>query len=340
MTRVERASHRGVEGLAIEDDHLQCVILPSIGGKMTSLRLKESGHEFMWQDPEGPVKLPSYGAFLPDYDIGGFQECFPTINEVFYPEHPWRGVVVPDHGEVWALPWNYERVEDGLHLWVHSVRFAYRLNKWVTMRAGGRLDLRYELTSLAPFNFRCLWSAHPALALRPGMMMMLPEGTRVRTEFSEHGRLGEMGQLHDWPVTRDAEGQQVDLSIIQGIEACTHDKLNTVGLTEGWCGAHDPQTGEYLAYTFSLKEIPYVGVWLIQGGWAPEGQPYLVGGFEPCTGYPGPLDSAMAWGACMTLPGRGKLGWSLEIHLGCENDQAVLISMLSEAADARAIRPR
>ena len=165
--------------------------------------------------------------------------------------------------------------------------------------------------------------------------MLLPEGTRLRTEFSEHGQLGEMGQLHDWPVTRTTKGQQVNLSIIRGIEAVTHDKLNTVGLSAGWCTAHDPQTGEYLAYTFSLQDIPYVGVWLIQGGWAPEGEPYLVGGFEPCTGYPGSLDSAMNGGDCMTLPGKGKLEWSLEIHVGCESDQAMLISMLSEAATAK-----
>ena len=333
MTHVGVAYHRGTEGLAIEDSELRCVILPSLGGKMTSLRLKATNREFMWQDPGGAVRVPPYGAQLPEYDIGGYQECFPTINEVFYPEYPWRGTVVPDHGEVWALPWDHEILGNGVHLWVHSVRFAYRLDKWVTTRGGGSLDLRYELTSLAPFDFRCLWSAHPALAMRPGMRMLLPTATRVRTEFSDHGRLGEMGKLHDWPVTRDAEGTQVDLSVVRSVEANTHDKLNTAGLTEGWCAVHDPETEEYLAYSFSLEEIPYVGVWLIQGGWPLEGEPYLVGGFEPCTGYPGPLDSAMAWGACSTLPGRGKLKWTLTMQIGRE-DEADLVVRLSKGTRA------
>ena len=332
MVRVRTAGHRGVEGLAIEDEYLSCVVLPSLGGKMTSLQLKPTGREFMWQDPAGPLRIPPYGAPLPEYDIGGFQECFPTINEVFYPEYPWRGIVVPDHGEVWALPWDCEEARDGVHLWVHSVRFAYRLDKWITSLGDGRLDFRYKLTSYAPHDFRCLWSAHPALNLRPGTKLLLPEGTRLRNEFSEGGRLGEMGQLHDWPITRDSDGKTVDLSVVQSIEARTHDKLNTVGLTQGWCAALDPDTGEYLAYCFSLDEIPYVGFWLIQGGWPLTGQPYLVGGFEPCTGYPGPLDSAMAWGACMTLPARGTLRWSIMVKVGSHESETSLIEAMSKTA--------
>lgn len=118
-------------------------------------------------------------------------------------------------------PWDCEALAEGVHLWVHSVRFAYRLDKWVTTLGGGRLSFRYRLTSLVPFDFKCFWSAHPALALRPGMRMLLPPRTRVRTEFSEHGRLGEMGALHEWPLTRDVEGNLVDLSLVQSVEART-----------------------------------------------------------------------------------------------------------------------
>ena len=306
MARLGSTVFRGIEGIAVEDERLRAVVLPSIGGKMTSLQDKVNGREWLWQDPAAALRVPPYGAPLPEYDIGGFQECFPTINEVFYPEYPWRGIVVPDHGEVWALPWQVETLDDGLHLWVHSVRFAYRLDKWLHLQGDGKLTIQYELTSLAPSDFKYLWSAHPALNLQPGMKMLLPPGTRLHAEFSDHGRLGEMGALHDWPMTTDSGGKSVDLSVIQTKAARTHDKLNTVGLAAGWCAIYDPPSKDYLAYTFSLAEIPYAGFWLIQGGWPLQGEPYLVGGFEPCTGYPGPLDSAIAWGGHSVLPARGR----------------------------------
>ena len=234
MAKATTTPFRGIQGLSIEDECLQAVILPTIGGKMTSLKCKASGREWLWQDPGDLLRFPPYGAPLPDYDIGGFQECFPTVNEVYYPSSPWRGVVVPDHGEVWALPWEAESTDDGLHLWVYSVRFAYRLDKWLHFSDDGRLTIRYELRSLAPFDFKYLWSAHPALNLQPGMKLLLPPGTRLRSEFSDHGRLGEMGALHEWPATTDAAGNAVDLSLVQTKAAHTHDKLNTAGLTAGW----------------------------------------------------------------------------------------------------------
>ena len=43
-----------------------------------------------------------------DYDASGFDECFPTIGACAYPEAPWQGVIAPDHGELWTLPWAWQ----------------------------------------------------------------------------------------------------------------------------------------------------------------------------------------------------------------------------------------
>ena len=58
MTRAGPTSYRGVAGLEIEDGTLRAVVLPSIGGKMSSLRLKSTGREFMWQDPGKRLRIP------------------------------------------------------------------------------------------------------------------------------------------------------------------------------------------------------------------------------------------------------------------------------------------
>ena len=61
--------------------------------------------------------------------MSGFDEVFPSIESCYYPVEPWEGVKVPDHGEVWSLPWRYEVHEDSVDLSVHGVRFPYRLQK-------------------------------------------------------------------------------------------------------------------------------------------------------------------------------------------------------------------
>ncbi len=55
-----------------------------------------------------PIAAPAMPTSIGDYDIGGFDECLPTISACLYPEPPFAGVMMPDHGEVWALPWKYE----------------------------------------------------------------------------------------------------------------------------------------------------------------------------------------------------------------------------------------
>jgi hypothetical protein len=304
---------------------VEVAILPDVGGKMVSLR-SPTGREWLWQTPRRPYRTPEYGGAFEAYDIGGFDECFPGIGQGPYPLSPWEGITVPDHGEVWALPWDTAVEGETLVMSVHGVRFPYRLEKRITLTPSERaaaaavVQLSYRLENLSPFPLRYLWSAHPLFAAHPGMRVELPAGVGARVDWSKGGRLGDLGTRHDWPHTRDSKGGAVSLDVLPQTGAGTADKLYTdrlpAGAGESTCALVDPGSGEYVAFRFDPSEVPYVGVWLNMDGWPLEGETCFNVALEPCTGYPDRLDLAIARDEAATLEPRAVNTWSVRLEVG------------------------
>jgi galactose mutarotase-like enzyme len=309
----------GLEGLVLEDDLYKLLILPQLGSKMASLVCKETGREVMWLNPDRPYRQPNYGDMYENYDVSGFDECFPGIAEGPYPQHPWKGITVPDHGELWTIPWDWEFSNGALHLWCSGLRFPYRFDKWLS-RSGQSIHIRYRVTNPAPYEFKCFWAAHPIFAVRPNMRILLPDGIRVRVDWSKNSRLGPLCTEHPWPITTDASGEQADLSTILSDQAGFADKVYTTQLPEGWCALHDPENGDFVSFSFSPDEIPYVGVWINQGGWPLEGKACFNVALEPCTGYPDRLDIAVIRNECTSIPAGETLEWSVNLQAGRSDD--------------------
>lgn len=117
----------------MESEALKATILPRWGSKLASLIYKPLGGELLWQNPAKAYRASSYAD---PYELGeasGFDEMFPTISRCFYEREPWAGVEMPDHGEVWSLPWAYQLEGEHLLLWVEGVRFPYRIEKTIGM---------------------------------------------------------------------------------------------------------------------------------------------------------------------------------------------------------------
>jgi hypothetical protein len=169
------------------------------------------------------------------------------------------------------------------------------------------LGTPYKVTNHAPYPLKCLWSAHPLFDVRPNTRIVLPQGVRVRIAWSKDSRLGPLCAEHDWPVTKDAHGREVDLSVVASGELGFADKIFTTKLTEGWCALHDPKNGDFAAFAFSPEQVPYVGVWINQGGWPLEGETCFNVALEPCTGYPDQLDIALLRNEVTSVPAKGTL---------------------------------
>jgi galactose mutarotase-like enzyme len=326
---LEHLKVNGLEALALSEHDLQVVVVPDLGAKLCSLRWH--GQELLAQNPRKALKAARYAAPYAEFDASGFDECLPSIGRCRYPEYPWQNVQVPDHGEVWSIPWSWEMQAEVLHLWCGGVRFPYDFHKWLVVPAPGSLRLSYALVNRAPFPFKFIWSAHPLFALRPGMRIYLPSGVRVRVDWSKDERLGISLHEHAWPHTTDSHGQEVDLSLILPPEAKRVDKLYTTRLSEGWCAVHDPETGRYAAFLFSTDTTPYVGLSINLGGWPVDEAGYYNLGLEPCNGYPDRLDLAIERGDyAVALLGQS-LKWSVDLRVGECADMAAEVGRLRTA---------
>lgn len=313
---VQAGEHEGLRALIAQDDDLRLVVLPDLGAKVISLVYRPTEREYLWRHPRRPLRLSAYGAPYEAADISGWDECFPTIGAGLYPAAPWAGVALPDHGELWALPWEHEHIAGQLRMWVHSVRFAYTFERTFTFRPGALLDIAYRVTNPTPYPLHALWSMHPFLRVSPEARTLLPEAVSVRVERTKGGRLGHFLTEHPWPLTTDADGHAIDLSLQGSPDPRWMEKLFTTRLTEGWAGMHDPVDDHYLRFTFDPGAVPFVGLAQMRGGWPENDAASISLILEPCSGWPDRLDIAIRRGECVTLLPKSELAWTVTLRLG------------------------
>jgi hypothetical protein len=323
---IDAFTENGLLALRLSAHDLNVLVLPGLGAKIASLQWQ--GVERLAKNPRKPLRPARYAAPYAEFDASGFDECLPTIGACRYPEAPWQGVDAPDHGEIWSIPWSWRAQPDALHLSCHSPRFAYDFHKSLSTPAPGCLRLNYALVNHASSPFKFIWSSHPLLALRPGWRICLPDGIRVRVDWSRDERLGRLLDEHPWPHTVDRDGRPVDLSLILPEDAGLVDKLYTTRLTEGWCALYDPETGEYTAFIFSLETIPYVGLSINLGGWPVDEPGYYNLGLEPCRGFPDRLDHALERGDYLTARPGERLAWQMDLCVGITPDLRAEIERL------------
>ncbi len=154
----------GEPAIALHSDDIEVVVLPRRGAKIASLRHASSGREWLEQ-PAGELgPPPGYGSAFTDAGMFGWDEMLPTITGSAYPDGEYQGAPLPDHGEVWRLPWK-TRVAGEAFVWSTSGRvLPYEVTR--TMRTvGARLQLEYELAATGTTPLWLLWAAHPQFAV-------------------------------------------------------------------------------------------------------------------------------------------------------------------------------
>lgn len=287
----------GAPALILTGQTVQATVVPTWGGKIASLIHLPTKREWLWHNPSLRTRQPVYDAsFVAEFDSGGWDECFPAVSKGPYPVSPWQGVPIPDHGELWGLPWVTEIAEDDeIHLSVSGVRFPMDFQRTISFEADA-LVITYNLFNPTPFPFPFLWSAHPLIAVKPGMRLLVP-GNPDMTQFGTGARVQPPAILPD-PAERLAV------------------KCFGRSPSEGWVAVRDG-TSE-LRITFDPEEVPHLGLWINAGGWSgvPGAPPYYNLGLEPCIGASDDLADAIDKQRPYGLLKPGEyLEWSLHVHL-------------------------
>ncbi|MGD9028338.1 MAG: hypothetical protein PVG25_00825, partial [Anaerolineae bacterium] len=280
---------RGLPALRLVDDAVRLTVIPAWGGKVAELFDRRRQREWLFENPALPYRLPEYDtSYVRDFDVGGFDECFPTVGACRYPASPWKGTPLPDHGEVWSIPWRVQKEGATLHLSAHGVRLPYRLEKSIRLIGQGRIRVDYRATNLTPFPMPFLWSSHPLFAIRPGMRLDLP--VDEMTIYSPRSAPECRGATIAWPYLDNQ-----DLSHVPEPGAGVAVKLFSPPLAQGWAELCDPADGASLRFDFDPHLVTHLGLWINYSGWAgvPEANPYFNLGLEPCIGAPDTLDTAV-----------------------------------------------
>jgi galactose mutarotase-like enzyme len=284
------------------------------GARMVSLRDKRLNHEFLFQQSSPKYVRGEYGGLLSPEQAAGYDDMFPTISECFYEDHPWKGVHMPDHGEVWSLDWAVRKEGQALSFTAAGVRLPYRLTRTITLPSANQLRMDYVLENLSDFEMFYLWSAHPLLRAEPACRIVLPEECRQgRTAMSLSGRLGTYGDDFNWPIWTDSKGKSHDLSLLRGHQAQDAEKYFFRNkLIHGWCRFQYPSNGAGLNISFPPDELPYLAIVVAEN--AP-GDPRSLILLEPCSAPFDRIDLSKLYTKNSKVAARGVRKWFVTFSL-------------------------
>lgn len=306
--RIYETTYKNVEAIAIESNRLVVTMIPSSGSKLQSIYDKMLQKEYLIQSPSKEFVRSAYASNFAEGDVSGFDEIFPSIESCFYPLEPWEGVSVPDHGEVWSLPWQYNVLNNSIVLRVHGVRFPYRLEKKIEFLREQCFRITYKAENLSDFDFPFIWTPHMLLQCEADSVIVLPDSVKnVISTCSVDNKLGKFGTMHTWPITRINE-EAYDISQVYPKYPGKCEKYYAMGnVLEGWCALHNKGTGSCVGLSYPIDKVPYLGIWegIMNGR--------FVTALEPCTGDLDSLDTAVQWNRVSVIKAKSHIEWYLNI---------------------------
>ncbi len=262
---VKNGFYKDVPAVILSNGVLEAVLLPENGGKMASLKDLRNGREFLLQTDNKVYKPQPYDGDYTQGECSGFDDMFPTIDPVPYPDFPWKGVVMPDHGEVCALRWKCEEMADGLAMRVDGVRFPYYFFKKITFSAENRLRIVYTAENKSAYPFEYIFASHLMLNVEDGGEILLPGADAATWGFSRFPADADYGDKFHWPNAVVA-GKTIPLNKTPkfDLEGNNYKFFLDEPLKAGWCGYRYSDNSVFKLH-FSPEELPAFCVWVNEG---------------------------------------------------------------------------
>jgi len=280
--------------MTLKNDVVELTIIPSFGARVTSLKDRRTGREWLVTGPS--VGDSSDEAVFLSEEAIGWDECFPTVAPC---KVNGEATLLRDHGDLWARPWSIQSQSDG-HIDCLYETKEYSFSRSLTL-IGNEVKAEYELKNLGEEEIPYLYSQHMLLATNPGEIIQL----------SGIDNLKDGDVPFAWP---DQENGHRNDKVL-GFEAGVADK--TYGLANGEASAGVYSDAGSLSINWSASELPYFGMWRCFGGW-PEGKPVHQLALEPTTAPAHDLESAKKLNLAATLAAGATTHWATTIKLFAE----------------------
>jgi galactose mutarotase-like enzyme len=307
-----------IENVVIQAGECVLTLIPALGGKLSSLRV--GPHELL-QAPLHPYAHRTRTMGFDEGDASGWDECLPSVGKCEV-DTPGGKAHVPDHGDLWLLPWEVvSAAPDSATMRVSCFSLPLELTRTLILSEtakGFRLSIVYTVVNSGAYSVPWSWVSHPLFVSEAGDRIQLPASvTSVRVEGSGGNRVGVNGDTLQWPVARLPDGSQDDLSVAKSADTGFGDKLFTGKLesaSDGWCALERPSAGLRLTVKFDPAATPYLGLWLCYGGWPDgDGKKQVCVALEPATA---PVDSLAETGPwSKTLAPGETFTWPMEVEI-------------------------
>lgn len=307
---VEEVTFKGTKAIKLENDVLKVLVLPINGSKIASIYHKNKDFELLFQNKgDKYIKAKIYDDFS-KFDASGFDDAFPTINECVA-RYDNKDVLYPDHGEIWSASFNYKIIGDTLKVWFDSAILPYRYEKKISTDRE-KLNIHYEITNNGEVAFPCIWAMHCLINCEEDMEVNFPYGTLSVVNVQKSKRLGDIGTVHSYPVTRDMNGIEYRLNKVLPSNSNNTEKYYVNGkVIDGCCSVYYPSKDVKCKIKFDKDKLPYLGFWVTEGGFRGD---YNCA-FEPTNGYYDSIKIAERNNKLFYLNGGSVLSFDIEICL-------------------------
>ena len=277
---------QGFEVYVLNSEEVEIAVVPELGAKIISLKNLRTGREWMWHPPGGLNLFRNHpGDAFSLSPLAGADECMPTIAPC-----SWQGLELPDHGEVWNVPWKVDPV--ALESGILKTSVQLKISPFDFERAielhGNEIQINYQLNNYSAVERQFLWAIHPLLRLQAGDQLELPASTRA--------------------LLNGATWVDAVASAIPGKNSA---KVFARPVSEGQAGIGNPVTGERLEFEWSPEENDTLGLWLTRGGW--HGHHHFA--IEPTNADNDALALAAEQGHCGVVAAGDFMTWQIRLRL-------------------------
>ncbi len=310
--RTSREKRYGFETIMLENDLVKISLFPEYGAKIWDFIYKPICHNFLYHHPRVEPRTPVFGMPVDNWWCGGIDECLPTGWACEY-----KGENLPDLGELWPLPWEYEVIkesEDEVEIYLRraTVIFPVLVERWMSLKKGEKsLFMKHKITNLSSLELEFNWGIHPTFDISPNWEIDIPAEEVIIEHSYPDDWLGKRWEKYKWPYAVDKKGERIDMRKIPPMEENTHDLHYACELKDGYLRLFNRKENLGIKLTFDKEIFKAVWLWLVYGGWRGL---YLVG-IEVWTGYPVKLSDAVRYGEYAQLEPNGILETDIKMEV-------------------------
>jgi hypothetical protein len=323
--RIRELVYRGHRCVSLENARVRLLVAADKGADILEFLYKPLDVECLWRSRLG-LRPDEHLHFSSPLATGHFRDYFPGGWYEMLPNGPepcvHRGAEFGFHGEATLLPWTYRIERDDpeeirVSFQARLARIPLRVERTMTLRDNsGTVTITGRVTNEAAQTVDFLWGHHPTFGwplVDEGTRIYLPACDAVVSMKTPAGTRLAPGQRHAWPMLQACDGSHIDLSVIPGPDAASHDFVRLEGLADGWFAIVNPSRRVGFALRWDRAVFPLLGLWQIWGGAADYpwyGLPHLLA-LEPVCELPS-LAAAHAKGTALVLNGGQTLETTLE----------------------------